>query len=131
MGAMAPAPRKDIDPTWAQKMADTRRMATAIFEALLSYTERLPPDEALAFISGLRGDPRYHWAEPTRLAIEAARAAGLTWREVAVASEGDESAEGRVASKQHWRNEAHGDFQAGVGPFQPANDPGSGGMPAV
>ena len=112
-------------------MAETRAMAHAIFEALLDHaTQRLPPDEALAWISGLRGDPRHHWSEPTRVAINRARSVGLSWRRIAMATEGtdNEDEANRVQSKQRWRNQAWEDFQAGVGEFQVRPN---GGMPSA
>lgn len=127
---MAPSPRKEIDPTWAAKMADLTALAQSIFLTLEAYSLTLPPDEGLAWVTGLRGDPRYHWSEPTRLAIERAREAGLIGREIAQITEGtdDPAVANRVMMKQLWRNEAKTDFDDGVGEFQV--DP-SGGAPAV
>lgn len=126
---MAPSPAKTIDPNWAARMAQLTELAQSIFQTLEAYALTLPPDEGLAWISGLRGDPRYHWSEPTRVAIERARTAGLIWREIAQITEGtdDPVVANQVNAKQVWRNEAKADFDDGVGEFQA--DPG--GMPSV
>ena len=111
-------------------MTELREMAQAIYDALLAYAAALPADKALAWASGLRGDVRYHWSEPTREAVNRARADGMSWRAIAMASEGtdDPATVAQVTSKQKWRNDAHRDFHAGVGEF---NGPRSGGMPSV
>jgi hypothetical protein len=126
---MTPSPAKIIDPEWAARMADMTQLANSVFTALTTWADTLPPDEALAWITGLRGDPRYHWSEPTRIAIERARNAGLIGREIAQITEGtdDPTVANRVMMKQAWRNRAKVDFDAGVGEFQV--DPG--GMPSI
>lgn len=124
---MAPSPRKLIVPAWVDEMHQYTASAFRIFTSLADV--QLPPDAWLAWTNGLRTDPRYHWNDLTRQAINRARdEGGMIWREIAVVLEGDEEAADRVERKQKWRNDAWEDFQAGVGEFQVSP---SGGMPPV
>ncbi len=110
-------------------MAETTALARKLYDALVAVMADQPADVRLAWASGLREDPRHHWADLTRRAINDARADGLSWREVSQITEGDDTEEcaARVQSKQYWRNKAWEDFQAGVGEFQVP----PGGMPTV
>lgn len=111
-------------------MAETKAMARAIYEALVKMAADWPADKRLAWASGLREDPRHHWADLTRRSINEARdEGGLSWREVSQITEDDDSeaCAARVQAKQHWRNKAWEDFQAGLGEFQLP----PGGMPSV
>jgi hypothetical protein len=127
---MAPAPREEIDPDWAAHMADITRLARRIYDGLVAIMADEDPDVRLAWASGLRQDPRHHWAELTRTAINDARDAGWSWRAIAQITEGtdDPTVASRVTSKQQWRNQQAEDFAAGVGEFQV--DP-NGGPPGV
>jgi hypothetical protein len=128
---MAPRERKEIDPDWAIKMDDERRAAHQDFEGAMARArarcgDRL--DRFGAWVSGFRGDERYHWAEPTREVINELREAGYIWREVAVITEGNEETADQVERKQAWRNQCYEEFHAGVGEF---NGPDSGGIPSI
>ncbi len=128
---MAAAPqRREIQPAFAARTDRIRARYRRLYDALLEAAPDPTEDPAgyIAAVFGLRDDPRMHWAERCRQAVNIGRDAGMTWREIAVASEGDPLAEGRCQSKQQWRNEAHADFVAGVGEHQL---PESGGMPGV
>jgi hypothetical protein len=128
---MAPYARKEIDSDWVAEMAEERGMARRDFEGTMARArarcgDRL--DRFGAWVSGFRGDERYHWAEPTREVINELRADGWTWRQTAVITEGDEEAADRVERKQAWRNQCFEEFHAGVGEF---NGPDSGGVPSI
>jgi hypothetical protein len=128
---MAPRKRTEIDPDWEAEMAQEREAARLDYEdararARARCGDRL--DLFGAWVSGFRGDERYHWAEPSREVINELREAGYIWREVAVITEGNEEAADSVERKQAWRNQAFEEFHFGVGEF---NGPDSGGPPLI
>lgn len=99
-----PPPRKAVDLSWADSMHEITRTAQEAFAALAALQDEGKPDCHLAWVTGLRQE--HPWAELTRTAINAARVAGLSWREIAVITEGDGSSADRVERKQAWRNES-------------------------
>jgi hypothetical protein len=128
---MAPRERKEFDPAWETEMAEERALAHRDYEeararARARCADRL--DRFGAWVSGFRGDERYHWAEPSREVINELREAGYIWREVAVITEGNETAADQVERKQAWRNQCFEEFHAGLGEF---NGPDSGGPPTI
>lgn len=104
-----PPNRKEVDPKWAASMNEITDLAHRIFSALVKRQDPVAaPDCFLAWVTGLRQapePPEADWDELTRNAVNGARVAGLSWREIAVITERDESAADRAERRQAWRNQ--------------------------
>lgn len=91
--------RKEVDTEWAHSMHEITALAQAILNALVAQEDTGKADCFLAWVTGL------HHAELMRTAVDNARAAGLSWREIAVITEGNGDAANRAERKQAWRSQ--------------------------
>lgn len=112
---MAPS-RRDIDPKSAERFQQLRDEAAAVRQQLIDQAPAA--DDALgrvAWMAGADGNPDYPFNNDLREAINTAREARMTWREISVAlgEDDDQGTADRVNAKQMWRNKAYADRLAG------------------